>query len=291
MEISINISEDCKTQGIKGKGMPQAIAQDIFQTYYPYSPINQLLTADNDFYRAVDNIEAISPVAYMPYLCHNTVFHASDKHQQDISGCAVKSPYSLKEGIICACRQMYNAHNIPPLRGRYRYYTQAYYLYSALCVGADNNGNVSILTANKSVLDQLPVYPFCEGTANTIMSMANDDIKGGVVQCVELVPNSVGYSLRPAVVYANRRDYVIAPKAWLDYLINSINIMLTQTPCRVSYIGQDGQVVTVIVCNIHYQSENKPSKYGEIKCNDVVHNCTVDFPVSQFISIEPCGGC
>ena len=296
MELSFRMKQDDKTKEMKG--MPPSIEQDVYQSYYPFNPINQKLLSDNVFYRAVDSMVVGSTVSYMPYLCSNTVFHSSDNHQQDISKYFIKSssPYNLKEGIVCACRQMYKTCGIQPQHGSYRFYTQAYYIYTALCVGVDNNGNISLLTANKEMLELLPVYPYSEGTADNIMSMTTDDVTNGIVQCVELTPNAVGYTIRPAVIYANKKNYVIAPKAWLDYLIDSINSLLVQSPCRVSYIDQGGKVDSVIACNspkgmdnLHNQIDDS-CKYGVIKCIDIIHNNVVSFPITHFISLEPCEG-
>ena len=287
MILSIKKSEGEKLKRIRGR--PQAIEQDVYQSFYPYTTINQNMVTDNSFYNAIDNLITNSPTAYMPYLCHNNVFHASDKYQQDISKSTIKtsSPYNLKEGIVCACRQIYNANDIPPQRGRYRFYTQAYYIYTALCVGIDKLGNISLLTANKGVLDLLPIFPYNDGV---ITSPTTDNVNNGIVQCAELTPNTIGYELRQAVVYANKKDYIITPKLWLDYLINGVNNLLNQYPCRVSYINPMGEVISIIAFNNLENTNRKPCRYGVIHCLDVKSNIIVDFPITHFISIEPCEG-
>lgn len=299
--INQGTNQNRKTKQV-GSNISQVVENDIWVAYNPSAPIGRMLVADNDFYKSVHNIAAKKSYSFMPYLLPNTVFNATPKRMKDISRNVIKlTPYNLLEGVAQAGKQIYTKSGVNVGQVDYRYLSQSYYLYTSLCVGISADGRISLITASMNVLKQMPILHNPTKHAEQIAQRLHpktDDIVNGIIQCVELIPTISGYDLKPAIVNANLPDYVIAPKAWVDYLVNSINNTMTVFPCKITYLRPDGKTASVtaynkpikgekqqnILCDyLKYQS---PNKYGVIQCVDVQKGVITIFPITHFVSVE-----
>lgn len=295
-----DLSTEVRKEKTIENGISQVVEKDIWAAYNPSAPINRLIVADNDFYRSVHNIVAKKSFSFMPNLLPNSVFHATDKGMKDISKNVMKlAPYNLLEGVAQAGKLIYARSGVPDAdRVNYRYLSQAYYLYSSLCVGFDDMGKASLVTACMSVLNHLPTIQ--QKNKEAIIERLNprtDDVVNGIIQCVELEPKMLGYDIRPAILIANQPNYVIMPKAWIDYLINSINNMLQIMPCKITYLSPNGKSTTITAFNKPIKGKQKqnilcdylkkgPSKYGVIQCVDVSKQVITIIPITHFVSME-----
>lgn len=283
-------------------GISQVVVKDIFKAYNPSAPVNRLIVADNDFYKAVHNIVTKKSFSFMPYLLPNVVFHADTKSMKDISKNVIKLvPYNLLEGAVQAGKQIYSNSGVTTSgRTNYRLLSQTYFLYSSLCVGINNMGQANLVTSSLSVLNYSPIIQ--QKDKERIIQRLNpntDDISNGIIQCVEFVPKLFGYDLKPAIINADKPDYVILPKAWVDYLIDNINRMLMFTSCKITYLKPNNTPVTITACNKPIKGDlkqnllcdfikNEPKKYGVIQCINVKNRVIEIFPVTHFVSLMPC---
>lgn len=281
------------------KGVSPIILQSIMAAFNPYVPVNQYLTADNDFYKKVSLIEAGRDYTSLPYLLASKVIKGNNKMQLDISKKTIGiTAYNLLEGAVYATVQMYsNAGVKPPEKFNYRFLTQAYYLYTSLCVAIYPNGKTSLLTANPNVIDVLPVTNQNINKAKERMKMTTDDVGNGIIQCVEVVPAYKGDDIRPAIVNASAGDCCIIPKEWFDFFKDSIVTKLSKYRCKITCMFEDGSTDTIITtlmpCNnikINYLRsfiKSTHDKYGFIRCINIKTNQIIAFPVNRIVSIEP----
>lgn len=289
-----------KKEKVIGSGISPIVEKDILRAYNPSAPINRLNVADNDFYKAVHNVVSKKSFSFMPYLLSNNVFHANDKSMKDVSKNVIKLvPYNFLEGAAQAGKLIYLSSGATSAeRTNYRYLTQAYFLYSGLCVGISATGQISLITANLNVLNYSPIMQQKE--KELIIKRLNpttDDISNGIIQCVEFVPRLIGYDLKPAIVNANKPDYVIMPKVWLDYLIDNINRLLMFSKCKITYLAPDNTPVTIIAFNKPIIGDlkqnlmcdfikNEPKKYGVIQCVNTSKRVIELIPITHFVSLE-----
>lgn len=132
----------------------KVLEDDIWLAYNPSAPMNRMLVADNDFFKIVHSIVGKKSFSFIPFLLTNSVFHANDKGMKDISKNVIKlAPYNLLEGAAQAGKLIYTRSGVPNVgRVDYRFLSQAYYLYSSLCVGVNSSGQASLITASQAVL-------------------------------------------------------------------------------------------------------------------------------------------
>lgn len=293
-------TSEVKKEKTMGSGISPIVEKDILKAYNPSAPINRLKVADNDFYKAVHNVVSKKSFSFMPYFLSNDVFHANDKSMKDVSKNVIKLvPYNFLEGAAQAGKMIYSSSGVYNAeRMNYRYLSQAYFLYSSLCVGVSATGQISLVTSDLSVLNYSPII--LQKDKEQIIQRLNpntDDIDNGIIQCVELVPKLLGYDLKPAIVNANKPDYVIMPKVWLDYLIENINRLLMFAKCKITYLTPDNTPVTIFACNKPIKGDlkqnlmcdfikNEPKKYGVIQCVNISKRVIELIPITHFVSLE-----
>lgn len=300
METKMQTNQGENKQEQKKKGISPIVLKDIIDTFNPCTPPNTYYTADNPFYHEVELAAASKKYAVLPYLFPSKVFKGDEKLLQDISGKKIGvSAFTFLQGAAQAAASMYVANGVSkPGSVNYRFLTQAYYLYTSLCVAVNPKGHVSLVTASINVLNILPLLPCDKNKVLKRLRMNTDDVENGIIQCVELVPKYLGYELRPATINAAKSSLCIIPKDWLDFFIDGINFMLSRNKCKITCILPDGSTDSKIVTTKHSSDivinsyrryiAQATDKYGYIRCLDEKHNI-IAFPINRLVSIEPLG--
>lgn len=292
------IKQEEKKEERKRKGISPIILRDIMDTFNPTAPPNTYYTADNPFYHAAELVGANKKYAVLPYLLPNKVFVSDAKIMQDISMKKLGvSAFTFLDGAAQAAACMYASSGVrKPGNVNYRFLTQAYYLYTALCVAVTPKGHISLVTASANVLDILPLLPCDKEKIYQRLKMTTDDVDNGIIQCVELVPRFMGYEVRPATINASRSNYCIMPKDWLDFFIDGIKYMLGRNKCKVTCLLPDGKPDTIIATTKHSSDlvvnsyrryiTGATDRYGFIRFLDDENKLRA-FPINRLISIEP----
>ena len=290
--------QPAKEPKLKLGSISDTILQNLYSDFTPNNPLNTLLSVDNQAYYTI--FKNVSDKAYvkLPYLVNSNVFHAEPKLQKDISRIVFKlSPYNLIDGIYVSAVKMYEAKGMKEAyNAHYRVLSQSYFLRTALCVGLFANGDIKIITSSTSILSALPTTSDIAVISQSL-DMRNDDLRNGVLSCVQLVPNIRGYDIKPDSVIVNEIDIVVLPKFCVDYFINYIQSLLNSMFCEVKFSVPDGNTKTITACNRPPKDEFKgnisakyikhePCKYGMIRCIEVKTGRLVVFPVTHLISIR-----
>lgn len=298
MEIKAETNQLENRQEPKKKGISPIILHDIMDTFDPTAPPNTYYTADNQFYHAAELVGANKKYAVLPYLLPNKVFVGDEKIMQDISGKKLGvSAFTLLDGAAHAAACMYASSGVSkPGSVNYRFLTQAYYLYTALCVAVTPKGHISLVTASVNVLNILPLLPCDKDKICQRLKMTTDDVDNGIIQCVELVPRFMGYEVRPATINASRGNYCIMPKDWLDFYIDGIEFLLSRNKCKITCLLPDGKPDTILATTKHSSDtvvnsyrryiSGATDRYGFIRFLDDDNKLRA-FPINRLMSIEP----
>lgn len=275
------------------------VKQDIRCDFDLTTRVNSTLVIDNAFYNAIYKLSANKSYAKIPLFFDDNVMKVDERYKRNISDNHIKlAPYNCLEGVCKAAADMYNLFGIQlNQRVNYRLLAQSYFLYSALCVGISNDGEIDLITSCNSVLNSLPIID--KSDAENITSPLADDLTNGIIRCVRVRAETNGYSLQPKFVDTTKRDYLVLPKCWLDFLIVYINNLLKCSVYKVSYYSTKGQIITANASMMNIKGNNKynfarnyllenSGIYGVIRCVDVEQGDIVAFPVTRFVRIERC---
>lgn len=300
MEKEIRVGNESRTE--RGKGvtnMSPVVQQDIDAVFAIDTGITQYMVSDNAFYRYIHQHYADKSSAKLPYLADNKVMRADNKYLKCIADGHIRiSPYGFYEGAASAMLDIYK-NTMQQLSNKinFQFLTQAYFLYSALCLGISSNGKIDIITANANVINAIPADDNDKRSAIKRANPIYDDYDHGIVQCVELVPKQSGYTLKPAIINAAKQDYLILPLTWADYLVTYINNLLKMSVCKLSYYDPNNQVQTVIASNklirgnarqcicCDYIKKTK-TNVGWIRCVEVKTGDIIAFPISHFAKVD-----
>ncbi len=288
-------------EGVRRKGVSDSplIQQDINNIFAINTGITPQMTANNAFYDYIHQHYSNKSAAKLPYLADNKVFRADNKYLKCIADGHIKiSPYGFYEGAASAARSMYvNTLRLVNDRVNFQFLVQAYFIYSSLCLGISQNGNIDIITSSASIINCVPANENDKQAAIKRTSPITDDYYNGIIQCVELVPKMSGYTLKPAIINASKQDYLILPMAWVDYLITYINNVTKMSTCKISYYAPDGSLQSAIVSNRlikgntkHYLAwqyiKNSSTNIGWIRAAELKNGEIIAFPISHFNKIE-----
>lgn len=196
----------------------QIAMQDLLCECSPYAAITPLLTPDNVMYYAIQRAVTRGTTVQLPYVVNSQVLHLSSRFTHDISGQVLQSsPYTVIDGMCMTAMQMYNKINVQhPTRVSSRVLAQSYILHTSLCVALSASGDIRIITASPAILSQLPLRRYNADAVNARIDMRNDDLRSGVLVCVELIPTITGYDVRPTTIHADRDNIMVLPKVWVD---------------------------------------------------------------------------
>ena len=290
-----------KTNAVSRKGVSSSpiVQQDINNVFAINAGITNYMTANNAFYEYVHTHYADKSNCKLPYLVDSKVLHADTKYLRCIADSHIKiSPYGFYEGAAAAALNMYK-RTMQQLSSKinFQFLIQAYFLYSALCLGISSNGKIDITTANADVIDAIPADNNDKRSAIQRANPVTDDYNNGIVQCIELVPKQSGYTLKPAIINASKQDYLILPLTWIEYLTTYISNLLKMSVCKLSYYDPNNQLQTIVASNkpirgnprhiisCDYIKKSK-SNIGWIRCVDVKTGEIIAFPISHFSKIE-----
>lgn len=298
---NMDMIKNTSANNYNGKGVYSSpiVQQDIGVVFDIYAGINQYMVADNAFFRYVHQHYADKSISKLPYLADTKVLHIDNKYLRCIADNHIKiSPYGFYEGAAAAALNMYR-RTMQQLSNKinFQFLTQAYFLYSALCLGISSNGKIDIITANADVIDAIPADNNDKRSAIQRANPVTDDYNNGIVQCVELIQKPLGYMLRPAIINASKQDYLILPMAWVDYLITYINNVTKMSTCKISYYAPDGSLQSAIVSNRlikgntkHYLAwqyiKNSSTNIGWIRAAELKNGEIIAFPISHFAKVD-----
>lgn len=194
--------------------------------------------------------------------------------------------------------QMYNKINVQhPTRVSSRVLAQSYILHTSLCVALSASGDIRIITASPAILSQLPLRRYNADAVNARLDMRNDDLRSGVLVCVELIPTITGYDLRPTTIHANRNNIIVLPKVWVDTFLDYVYDKLTTNPCKITIANPSGDDITISASlrknrdNVKYTVAeryviNSTAKYGYVRCVNAETNGISVFPITHLVSIS-----
>lgn len=292
------LRNETNTPNRKGVSDSPTIQQDINTVFAINAGITNYMTANNAFYEYVHTHYADKSSAKLPYLADNKVMRADNKYLKCIADGHIRiSPYGFYEGAASAMLDIYK-NTMQQLSNKinFQFLTQAYFLYSALCLGISSNGKIDIITANANVINAIPTDDNDKRSAIKRANPIYDDYDHGIVQCVELVPKQSGYALKPAIINAAKQDYLILPLAWIEYLTTYISNLLKMSVCKLSYYDPNGTLQNVIVSNKAYKDntrhrigcdyiKNTKTNVGWVRTVDIKTGEIIAFPISHFVGI------
>ena len=231
---NMDMIKNTSANNYNGKGVYSSpiVQQDIGVVFDIYAGINQYMVADNAFFRYVHQHYADKSISKLPYLADTKVLHIDNKYLRCIADNHIKiSPYGFYEGAAAAALNMYR-RTMQQLSNKinFQFLTQAYFLYSALCLGISSNGKIDIITANADVIDAIPADNNDKRSAIQRANPVTDDYNNGIVQCVELIQKPLGYMLRPAIINASKQDYLISFTKTGQTLI--ITVLIPELPSK-----------------------------------------------------------
>lgn len=297
-----NMSINSGTNNVNiGKGVNNSplIQQDINILFAINTGITPQMTANNAFYEYVHQHYANKSSTKLPYLADNKVMRADNKYMRCIADGHIKiSPYGFFEGAASAARTMYvNTLRQISDKLNFQFLVQAYFIYSSLCLGISQSGNIDIITSSACIINSVPANESDKKLAIQRANPVTDDYNNGIVQCIELVPKQSGYTLKPAIINASKQDYLILPLAWVDYLITYINNVIKVSTCKISYYAPDGSLQSAIVSNRlikgntkHYLAwqyiKNSSTNIGWIRAAELKNGEIIAFPISHFAKVD-----
>ena len=225
----------------------QIAMQDLLCECSPYAAITPLLTPDNAMYYAIQRTITKGTTVQLPYVVNNQVMHLKKHYTRDISGQVLQSsPYTVIDGMCMTAMQMYNRVNVQhPNKVSSRVLAQSYILHTSLCVALSASGDIRIITASPAILSQLPLRRYNTDAVNARIDMRNDDLRSGVLVCVELIPTITGYDLRPTTIHANRNNIIVLPKVWVDTFLDYVYDKLTTNQCKITIANPSGDDITI----------------------------------------------
>ena len=194
--------------------------------------------------------------------------------------------------------QMYNKINVQhPTRVSSRVLAQSYILHTSLCVALSASGDIRIITASPAILSQLPLRRYNADAVNARIDMRNDDLRSGVLVCVELIPTITGYDVRPTTIHADRDNIMVLPKVWVDTFLDYVYDKLTTNPCRVTIANPSGDDIIISASlrknrdNVKYTIaeryvDNSTGRYGYVRCVNSDSNGISVFPITHLVSIS-----
>lgn len=284
-----------------GKGVNNSplIQQDINNIFSNNAGITSYMTTNNAFYTYIHQHYANKSSAKLPYLADNKVMRADNKYLKCIADGHIKiSPYGFYEGAASAAKAMYvNTLRQISDKVNFQFLVQAYFIYSSLCLGISQNGNIDIITSSAGIINSVPANESDKKLAIQRANPVTDDYNNGIVQCIELVPKQSGYTLKPAIINASKQDYLILPLTWVDYLITYINNVIKVSTCKISYYAPDGSLQSAIVSNRlikgntkHYLAwqyiKNSSTNIGWIRAAELKNGEIIAFPISHFAKVD-----
>lgn len=300
MEKEIRVGNESRID--RGKwvtNMSPVVQKDIDTVFAINTGITQYMVSDNAFYRYIHQHYADKSSGRMPYLVDNNVLHADKKHLKCVADNHIKiTPYALYEGAAAAGLAIYrNTMQQLSSKVNFNFLIQAYFTYSALCVGISSNGKINLITSNAAIINAIPADDSDKRGAIKRVNPITDDYENGIVQCVELIPKPSGYVLRPAIINAAKQDYLVLPLEWVNYLISYIHNILKVSICKISYYDPNNQLQTIVASNkpirgnprhiisCDYTKKTK-TNVGWIRCVEVKTGDIIAFPISHFNKIE-----
>ena len=284
----------------------QIAMQDLLCECSPYAAITPLLTPDNVMYYAIQRAVTRGTTVQLPYVVNSQVLHLSSRFTHDISGQVLQSsPYTVIDGMCMTAMQMivvlvliYNKINVQhPTRVSSRVLAQSYILHTSLCVALSASGDIRIITASPAILSQLPLRRYNADAVNARIDMRNDDLRSGVLVCVELIPTITGYDVRPTTIHADRDNIMVLPKVWVDTFLDYVYDKLTTNPCKVTIANPNGDD-TIISASLRKNRENvkytvaeryvdnSTGRYGYVRCVNAETNGISVFPITHLVSIQ-----
>ena len=232
-------------------------------------------------------------------MVNNQVMHLKKHYTRDISGQVLQSsPYTVIDGMCMTAMQMYNRVNVQhPNKVSSRVLAQSYILHTSLCVALSASGDIRIITASPAILSQLPLRRYNTDAVNARIDMRNDDLRSGVLVCVELIPTITGYDLRPTTIHANRNNIIVLPKVWVDTFLDYVYDKLTTNQCKITIANPSGDDITISASlrknrdNVKYTVAeryviNSTAKYGYVRCVNAETNGISVFPITHLVSIS-----
>lgn len=277
----------------------QIAMQDLLCECSPYAAITPLLTPDNAMYYAIQRTITKGTTVQLPYVVNNQVMHLKKHYTRDISGQVLQSsPYTVIDGMCMTAMQMYNRVNVQhPNKVSSRVLAQSYILHTSLCVALSASGDIRIITASPAILSQLPLRRYNTDAVNARIDMRNDDLRSGVLVCVELIPTITGYDLRPTTIHANRNNIIVLPKVWVDTFLDYVYDKLTTNQCKITIANPSGDDITISASlrknrdNVKYTVAeryviNSTAKYGYVRCVNAETNGISVFPITHLVSIS-----
>lgn len=195
MEKEIRVGNESRID--RGKGvtnMSPVVQKDIDTVFAINTGITQYMVSDNAFYRYIHQHYADKSSGRMPYLVDNNVLHADKKHLKCVADNHIKiTPYALYEGAAAAGLAIYrNTMQQLSSKVNFNFLIQAYFTYSALCVGISSNGKINLITSNAAIINAIPADDSDKRGAIKRVNPITDDYENGIVQCVELIPKPSG---------------------------------------------------------------------------------------------------
>ena len=277
----------------------QIAMQDLLCECSPYAAITPFLTPDNVMYYAIQRTITKGTTVQLPYVVNNQVLHLNKRFTHDVSGQVLQSsPYTVIDGMCMTAMQMYNKINVQhPTRVSSRVLAQSYILHTSLCVALSASGDIRIITASPAILSQLPLRRYNADAVNARLDMRNDDLRSGVLVCVELIPTITGYDLRPTTIHANRNNIIVLPKVWVDTFLDYVYDKLTTNPCKITIANPSGEDITISASlrknreNVKYTVaeryvDNSTGRYGYVRCVNADSNGIAVFPITHLVSIQ-----
>lgn len=298
----MDMIRNTSVSNFNGKGVNNSplIQQDINNIFAINNGLTTYMTTNNAFYEYVHQHYANKSSAKLPYLADNKVMRADNKYLKCIADGHIKiSPYGFFEGAASAAKTMYvNTLRQISDKVNFQFLVQAYFIYSSLCLGISQNGNIDIITSSAGIINSVPANESDKKLAIQRANPVTDDYVNGIVQCVELIPRQSGYALKPAIINAAKQDYVILPVAWVEYLTTYISNLLKMSVCKLSYYDPNNNLQTAIVTNKpikgnykHYIGcdyiKHSKSNVGWTRAVEIKSGDIISLPVSHFHKIEP----
>ena len=271
----------------------QIAMQDLLCECSPYAAITPLLTPDNAMYYAIHRSITKGTTVQLPYVGNNQVMHLKKHYSRDISGQVLQSsPYTVIDGMCMTAMQMYNRVNVQhPNKVSSRVLAQSYILHTSLCVALSASGDIRIITASPAILSQLPLRRYNTDAVNARIDMRNDDLRSGVLVCVELIPTITVYDVCPTTIHADRDNIMVLPKIWVDTFLDYVYDKLTTNPCKITIANPSGEDITISASlrknreNVKYTVaeryvDNSTGRYGYVRCVNTDRNGIAVIPIT-----------
>ena len=257
----------------------KGVLNDVIENLPIYDKITQKIDEHN------------TPV--LPYISNNDVIKAESNMKMNIADLIVTNNISLSDALSYVMYNKYRslAEQWVFVKDMSTYFTNAFFLNTALCVCIDENSNISFATTDKNILLTLTT----QDRALDITEPTKENIENGELECVVVKQTPKRLNFKKKTIKADSDKLFIIPKLYFDRYINSIYTMLSSSLCRITYYKKGKRIQCVVSNNMskHGISNNVEldklitNNYGVIRCFDIDKQKVISINVADICSILP----